>query len=99
MGKSVHAVRAGTEGGKESAKKLHLERDGFGRSLHALKTLGKVHEERDEFGRSVQGVKSAKKVNSQIWESTVDGYTSTAAGVAQHNKFRGWDPNARKRVN
>ncbi len=36
--------------------------------------------------------------NSQTWESTVDGYISTAAGVAAHNRHRGWDPNARRRV-
>ena len=40
----------------------------------------------------------AKKVNSQRWKSTVDGFESNAGGVAAHNMRRGWDPNARVRL-
>ena len=36
--------------------------------------------------------------NRQVWESTVDGYRSTAAGVAHHNRFIGADPKAKVRV-
>jgi hypothetical protein len=36
--------------------------------------------------------------NKQVWESTVDGYQSTAAGVVAHNKFIGADPKARVRI-
>jgi hypothetical protein len=36
--------------------------------------------------------------NSQLWQSTVDGFKSNAGNVAQHNRANGWDPNARIRV-
>ena len=34
----------------------------------------------------------------QVWESEIDGFRSTAAGVSWHNRNRGWDPNARVKV-
>jgi hypothetical protein len=40
----------------------------------------------------------AKAANSQKWQSTVDGYISTAGGVANHNRNRGWDPKARVKL-
>jgi hypothetical protein len=43
-------------------------------------------------------VKNAAIMNSQIWESLEDGYRSTAAGVAKHNRYNGWDPAARAPV-
>jgi hypothetical protein len=85
-GKSRHAIKMGLRGGKS----LHAEKDESGKSLHNLK----LHAEKDEQGRSVQ----AMKTNSQVWESTIDGFRSTAGPVAQHNASRGWDPNARIRV-
>ena len=42
--------------------------------------------------------KGALAANSQIWESTVDGFRSNAGAVATHNIREGWDPNARVRV-
>lgn len=42
--------------------------------------------------------KAAKATNSQVWESTVDGFRSTASAVAKHNKSRGWDSKSRVRV-
>jgi len=105
-GKSVHAVGAGTAAHREknaegksvhgikTAKKLHSERDDQGRSLHGIRTMEKVHAEKDELGRSAV----AMKTNSQVWESTVDGFTSTAAGVVSHNKANGWDPSFRVQV-
>jgi general stress protein YciG len=44
------------------------------------------------------GPKAAKVTNSQLWQSTVDGFISTAGPVAHHNKANGWDPGARIRV-
>ena len=85
-GKSKHGLKA--------AEKLHEEKDDQGRSVHGVKTMEKVHAEKDELGRSVV----AMKTNSQVWKSTVDGFTSTAAGVVSHNRANGWDPNARIRV-
>jgi hypothetical protein len=77
---------------------LHATKDEFGKSIQGLKNAEKLHSERDEFGRSVQGVRNAKRVNSQLWESTVDGFRSTAGPVARHNKANGWDPGARVRL-
>jgi len=42
--------------------------------------------------------KGALVTNSQVWESTVDGFRSTAGTVAMHNIRRGWDSDARVRV-
>ena len=44
------------------------------------------------------GAEGGAKSSSQYWRSTVDGFVSLAAGVARHNKKRGWDPDARERV-
>jgi hypothetical protein len=85
-GRSRHAIKMGLKGGKS----LHVEKDNNGKSLHNLK----LHSEKDEQGRSMQ----AMRTNSQVWESTMDGFRSTAGPVAQHNAARGWDPNARVRV-
>ena len=35
---------------------------------------------------------------SQRWQSSVDGFISTASGVAKHNRNRGWDPKDKIRV-
>ncbi len=106
LGKSAHAVGAGMSAHREknkdgksvhgvkTAEKLHLEKDEQGRSMHGIKTMEKVHAEKDYLGRSIVTMKT----NNQVWESTVDGFTSTAAGVVSHNKANGWDPNARVRV-
>lgn len=118
----------------EAAKRLneiiHADKDEFGRSVHALKSLSKVHGEKDELGRSAHAMEQIKKVhetfvgekrseanrkraktlgidklrsfaekmNSQVWESTVDGFRSGAGQVAQHNRANGWDPAARIRI-
>jgi hypothetical protein len=38
------------------------------------------------------------KVGNEKWKSLIDGFISNAAGVARHNRNRGWDPEARIRV-
>lgn len=48
--------------------------------------------------RSKAGKIGAIITNSQIWESTVDGFRSNAGNVSQHNKANGWDTKARVRV-
>jgi hypothetical protein len=45
------------------------------------------------------GLSNNHFITTQLWESTEDGFVSNAGTVARHNKSRGWDPNARKRVN
>lgn len=82
-GKSTHAVKL--------AERLHQAKDELGRSLHTLK----LHEDKDEQGRSKHSVAAVEKTNCQLWESTIDGFTSTAAGVVSHHKARGWDTKAR----
>jgi hypothetical protein len=42
--------------------------------------------------------KGASKMNSQVWESTVDGFKGRACSVALHNKANGWDPAAKVKV-
>lgn len=42
--------------------------------------------------------KGGYTTSSQVWESSVDGFRSSAGNVAQHNRANGWDPNARFRV-
>ena len=98
FGRSVHGV--------ESAKKLnaiiHAEKDAQGKSVHGTRSAKRmhtvIHAVKDERGRSVHSVKNASKTNSQVWESTVDGFRSNAGNVAQHNRNQGWDPDARVRV-
>ena len=41
---------------------------------------------------------NARKVNSQMWESTHDGFRSNAGNVARHNKANGWNPGDRVKV-
>jgi hypothetical protein len=41
---------------------------------------------------------NARKANSQIWESTEDGFRGNAGNVARHNRVNGWNPLARVRV-
>jgi hypothetical protein len=87
-----------TKGGKTAGKKIHEKKDENGKSVHGIECAKimnkKLHKEKDELGRS----KTAMNTNTQVWESTVDGFRSHAGGVARYNKARGWDPNARIRV-
>jgi hypothetical protein len=111
---------------KESAEKLHAEKDEFGKSLHALKANAILHAERNEDGKSIRalahnerihsdknedgksmhavsigskgGEKGSRTTNNQLWESTIDGFQGRACSVALHNKFHGWDTNARVRI-
>ncbi len=43
-------------------------------------------------------IRNAEITNSQVWESTVDGFRSSSGNVAKHNRANGWDPQARIRV-
>jgi hypothetical protein len=62
----------------------------------ALTGKKKTKEHKDNMSKAKKGKNTA--TNSQIWESTADGYRSTAAGVVKHNKFIGADPGARVRI-
>jgi hypothetical protein len=90
LGKSLQGVR--------NAERIHAEKDDLGRSVVGVRAAESTNSKKDELGRSVNAVMGAEKVNSQIWESTVDGFRSTAGPVAIHNRANGWDPRARKRV-
>lgn len=41
---------------------------------------------------------NARKANSQVWESTHDGFRGNAGNVARHNKTNGWDPRDRVKL-
>ena len=90
FGRSVMAVKA--------AEKAHSAKDEFGRSILGLENAKRLHSEKDENGKSVNSIKGVTTTNSQVWESTVDGFRSGASGVARHNRANGWDPKARVRV-
>jgi hypothetical protein len=90
---AVHAQKD-ERGKSKHALKCHAKKDEKGRSLFAVKAAEKLHAEKDELGRSV----TAMRTNSQVWMSTVDGFTSTAGPVSQHNKAIGADPEARIRI-
>jgi hypothetical protein len=89
-GKSVNAVKAVTA--------AHKEKDENGRSIHAMKSIAKAHNAKNEDGKSLHGIKTSSITNSQMWMSTVDGYKSTAAGVSNYNRSRGWPGDARVRL-
>lgn len=89
-GKSKHAVKMGGA--------AHREKNEEGKSKNAAKTAERLNKEKDEEGRSLNAVKGGKTVASQIWQSTVDGFVSSAGNVARHNKANGWDPDARVRI-
>lgn len=81
-GKSVVSVKGGAA--------CHKEKDKNGKSLHNLK----LHSEKDENGKSIV----AMKTSSQVWQSTVDGFTSNAGNVSKHNRANGWPREARVRL-
>jgi len=45
-----------------------------------------------------QLVENSRKANSQVWESTHDGFRGNAGNVARHNKINGWDPSDRVKL-
>lgn len=47
---------------------------------------------------SEQLSENSRKANSQVWESTHDGFRANAGNVARHNKANGWDPADRVKV-
>jgi hypothetical protein len=97
-GKSEHAVKMGaasvaattpeqrSERARKGSKATHARKNSEGKSIHA-----------SEMGKK-GGRKGGLAASSQVWESTIDGFRSTAGNVAQHNRRNGWDPNARFRV-
>jgi len=109
-GKSKHAVKSGKSGGTKSHEKkdelgrslhnlkLHSQKDELGRSVLAVKSMRKINASFTSEERREHGSKGGKTTNSQVWESTVDGFRATSAGVARHNKARGWDPTARVKI-
>jgi hypothetical protein len=89
-GKSKHAVKMG--------KAAHRDKNEEGKSKHAVKIAEKLNGEKDTEGKSLNASRGGKTAASQIWQSTIDGFVSNASNVAQHNKARGWDPNARVKI-
>ena len=90
LGRSVNAVK----GSKILHSIIHAERDEQGKSIRGKKAGELLHREKDELGRSVV----AMRTNTQLWESTIDGFRSHSGGVAIHNRANGWDPAARVRI-
>lgn len=78
--------KTGAENGRRGLAKMPRER----RSQNGQNTL-------KEHGGRISKL-GAAAANSQKWKSTIDDYVSTAAGVANHNRNRGWDPEARVRL-
>ena len=88
-GKSVQGVKNG--------ERINKEKNKEGKSVNAMKGAAKInkilHKEKNEEGKSTHAVnmgkKGAVKTNSQVWESTIDGFVSSAGGVASHNRSIG----------
>ena len=89
-GKSKHAVKMG--------EATHRDKNEDGKSRHAVEVAKRLNSEKDKEGKSSNAVKGGRAAASQIWQSTIDGFVSNASNVAQHNKTRGWDPNARVKI-
>ena len=83
------------------------------KTSETLKGREITRQHRDRISTALTGKKKSEKhrkslceawvgrevaVNQQVWESTVDGYRSTASGVVAHNKFIGADSKARVRI-
>jgi hypothetical protein len=69
---SVISLEACRRGAQKTHEVIHAEKDNFGRSLHAVKTLGRVHDEKDGLGRSIQGVKNAERMNKILHQEKDD---------------------------
>jgi hypothetical protein len=91
-GKSLH--------GKRCAAIIHANKNKDGKSLLGLANgdANRINKIKDADGKSLNAVKGAAVVNSQVWQSTVDGFTSNAGAVAYHNKANGWPKDARVRI-
>jgi hypothetical protein len=77
--------KGGTNGGRKSGK------DNAEKGLGLFNPLYK--DQKKEWGR-----KGGLALSKQVWQSTVDGFISTASGVAVHNKSIGADSSARVRI-
>jgi len=109
-GKSAHAMKLHSEKnengksilGVNNAKIIHAKVDEKGRSILGVENSERLNKDKNEQGKSINAVKGGKRAsevtNSQVWKSTVDGFLGNAGNVAQHNKARGWDPDARVRL-
>ena len=91
-GKSIVARRSGLK------SLINKEKDELGRSVNAVKAAMATNREKNEKGKSINATKAAAIMNSQIWESTMDGFRSTPGNVARHNIRNGWDPSARVKI-
>jgi hypothetical protein len=78
---------AGLRGGPRAGRVSHEKKVGC--HSEEYKSSSKYKEDR---------IRNAETTNSQVWESTVDGFRSTPGNVVKHNKANGWDPQARVRV-
>jgi len=107
--KEVHSSIGRKNGPKVGAQNSVLKRGVCGQSLEKMVENGKKggaiagrqHAERNTgvCGQSLEKMReNARKATSQVWESTHDGFQSTAAGVASHNKKYGWDTKDKVRV-
>ncbi len=89
--KSERGKKSGAISGKKQ-KEQKLGRfqphvvEAAGKRLAALPT----HKENSSTGGNTTG--------KQRWQSLIDGYISSAAGVAHWHRKRGWDPQARVRI-
>jgi hypothetical protein len=91
-GKSIVARKSGLK------NLINKEKDELGRSVNAVKAALATNREKNEKGKSINATKAAKVMNTQVWESTMDGFRSNAGNVARHNMKNGWAPTAKIRV-
>jgi hypothetical protein len=53
----------GVENGRRNGKKVHAEKDEFGRSVRGIEYAERLNKEKDEEGKSINAVKGAKLLN------------------------------------
>jgi hypothetical protein len=83
---------------KKNAKRMNLHPNTVEARKAACVNGGKSNTPAQQKARRETGLKNSERVNSQKWMSLIDGYVSTASGVALHNKNRGWDTTAKVKV-
>lgn len=86
------------EHGREVMKNIHSRKDEKGRSIEGVKAAERLQIILTPQQKTERSKKAAETTNSQLWESTIDGFSGRACSVSLHNKANGWDPAAKVRI-
>lgn len=85
-------------GSEEYIRVRRINGKNAGERAVKLKT-GICDPEYRESGKFIEDSRrGGSNTGNQVWVSLIDGFRSTASGVARHNRNRGWDPDDRFRL-